>query len=76
MKIAYLDCLSGISGDMTVSALLDAGADLAAIQSAVNSMGLSGVTTTASQKTRKGFRGILFSVFSDVVFVMLVVLCL
>jgi hypothetical protein len=62
MKIAYLDCLSGISGDMTVSALLDAGADLAAIQSAVSSMGLSGVTTTVSQTTRKGFRGMLFSV--------------
>jgi|JI6StandDraft_1071083.scaffolds.fasta_scaffold41443_2 uncharacterized protein (TIGR00299 family) protein len=62
MRIAYFDCWSGISGDMTVSALLDAGAELSSIQSAVDSMGLAGVLATASQTTRKGFRGLLFSV--------------
>src|ERR1700687_6171240 len=28
MKLAYFDCFSGISGDMTLGALLDAGCDL------------------------------------------------
>ncbi|MBI4335304.1 MAG: DUF111 family protein, partial [Candidatus Omnitrophica bacterium] len=28
MKIAYFDCFSGISGDMTVGAFLDAGLKL------------------------------------------------
>ncbi len=32
MRIAYLDCFSGISGDMTLAALVDAGADREAIE--------------------------------------------
>ena len=39
MRIAYLDCASGISGDMTLGALVDAGADLAAIQAGIDSLG-------------------------------------
>ncbi|GEN88172.1 LarC family nickel insertion protein [Oceanobacillus sojae] len=32
MKILYLDCFSGISGDMTIGALLDAGGDFSHLQ--------------------------------------------
>ena len=58
MKIAYLDCLSGISGDMTLAALVDAGVDLAEIQAGIESLGLPGCRIAASEVKRKGFRAL------------------
>ena len=40
MKIAYFDCISGISGDMTLGALADVGVPLDQIQQAIDSLGL------------------------------------
>jgi pyridinium-3,5-bisthiocarboxylic acid mononucleotide nickel chelatase len=56
MRIAYLDCASGIAGDMMLAALIDAGAELAAIQAGVVSLGLPNVQILASETKRKGFR--------------------
>jgi uncharacterized protein (TIGR00299 family) protein len=56
MKIAYLDCASGISGDMMLGALVDAGVDLAAIQSGVDSLALPSCRLVASEVKKKGFR--------------------
>jgi uncharacterized protein (TIGR00299 family) protein len=56
VKIAYLDCASGISGDMTLGALVDAGVDLAAINDGVQSLGLPGVRITSSEVKKHGFR--------------------
>jgi uncharacterized protein (TIGR00299 family) protein len=39
MKICYLDAFSGISGDMTVGALIDAGADHGALVNILESLG-------------------------------------
>ena len=39
MKIAYLDTASGIAGDMTLAALVDAGADRAVIERQIRSPG-------------------------------------
>ncbi len=58
MKIAYLDCPSGISGDMNLAALVDAGVDLAAVQAGIDSLGLPGCKLVASEVKRKGFRAL------------------
>jgi pyridinium-3,5-bisthiocarboxylic acid mononucleotide nickel chelatase len=62
MRIAYFDCHSGISGDMTLGALLDAGASLDRIRDGIQSLGLVSVQIEAHPTTRKGFRGLLLSI--------------
>src|SRR5271165_4048697 len=52
MRIAHFDCFSGISGDMTLAALIDAGVDAAAILAGINSLGLP--IAVEVEKVRKG----------------------
>lgn len=40
MRVAYLDCIGGISGDMALGALLDAGVDEAALVAGLRSLSL------------------------------------
>jgi len=56
MKIAYLDCASGISGDMTLGALVDAGVDLAALNAGIQTLGMPNVRLVATTVKKKGFR--------------------
>ena len=58
VRIGYFDCFSGISGDMTLGALVDAGVDPRAIQSAVASLGLPCELTFETVR-RGGFRATL-----------------
>lgn len=52
MRVAHFDCFSGISGDMTLGALLDAGVDVAAIRQGIDSLGLP--VQLKVEKIRKG----------------------
>lgn len=62
MRIAYLDCSSGISGDMTVAALVEAGVDFAAIRAGIESLGLPQVRVETRQVIRCGFRATHLSI--------------
>jgi uncharacterized protein (TIGR00299 family) protein len=56
MKIAYFDCFSGISGDMTLGALVDAGCDLAEIENHLRRLPVSGWKISSEKVSRRGFR--------------------
>ncbi len=61
MKLCYFDAFSGISGDMTVGALLDAGADWTALEAALKSLQLDAEYRVEKTK-RKGIAASKFSV--------------
>jgi len=50
--IAYFDCFAGVSGDMVLGALVDAGADLRAIEAELRKLGLDGWTISAEKVMR------------------------
>ncbi|MBN2578097.1 MAG: nickel pincer cofactor biosynthesis protein LarC [Pirellulales bacterium] len=54
--LAYLDCSSGICGDMLLAALIDAGAPLERINDAIGSLGLPNCRVTVEEVRRGGFR--------------------
>ena len=61
MKTCYFDAFSGISGDMTVGALIDAGADGAALIDALDSLNL-GATYSFEKTKRRGIGATKFHV--------------
>ncbi len=54
---AYFDCPSGISGDMTLGALLDAGADRSLLDATVESLGLAGEVRVDVRREQRGHLG-------------------
>ena len=58
MKTLYLDCSNGISGDMTLAALLHAGADFDSFRAELGKLGLSGFAVMSKQVSRAGITGL------------------
>jgi len=65
MSVAYFDCFAGTAGDMTVGALLDAGASFEVLQSELAKLGLEGYRLSAERVKRSGLAGTKFSVEAD-----------
>ena len=61
----YLECTSGISGDMAVAALLDAGADQSVLEAALNSIPAEGFKTQISRVNKAGISCCDFNVILD-----------
>lgn len=55
---AYFDCFSGISGDMTLGALLDLGLEVKDLEQVLHRLGLKDISITASRVTRQHLSGI------------------
>lgn len=64
-KTLYLECYSGISGDMTVAALLDLGVDRAVLDRVLKSLKVSGFETKISRVVKSGIDACDFDVVLD-----------
>ncbi len=57
MRVLYFDCFSGISGDMTLGALLDIGVDKEQFKSELDKLNLSGYEITIQKTIKNGITG-------------------
>ncbi|ETW97396.1 MAG: hypothetical protein ETSY1_22830 [Candidatus Entotheonella factor] len=57
MKVAYFDCFSGVSGDMTLGALVDAGLELAVLREELSKLPVEHYRLEAELVKRSGLRG-------------------
>lgn len=62
MKTAYLDCFSGVSGDMFLGSLLDAGLPFSELESHLRTLPLGGYHLEMRRETRNHVTGIRFLV--------------
>ena len=64
-KTLYLECYSGISGDMTVAALLDLGADREVLKESLKSLPVGGFRTEIIRVKKSGLDACDFSVILE-----------
>lgn len=62
MRTAYFDCFSGISGDMTVGALIDAGLDFDELRARLATLNVPGYDLSVERVKKHGITGTKFHV--------------
>ncbi len=65
MKIAYLDCIAGASGDMLLGALVECGLPFAELKTAVGKLNLFGFHLEMSKVSKNGFGATKVDVHAD-----------
>src|SRR5215510_10581679 len=65
MPMLYFDCFSGISGDMTIGALLDLGLELGYLDAELRKLPLTGYRIEASRVVRANISAMKFDVKLD-----------
>lgn len=65
MKILYFDCFSGISGDMTLGALLDLGVDQELFKAELKKLNMDGYRLEISRSEKNGINGTFVTVHLD-----------
>jgi len=64
-RTLYLDCFSGISGDMFLGALIDLGAPLEGIRAELSALPVEGYRIEAERRAASGIMGTAFRVFLE-----------
>ncbi|MDP6631974.1 MAG: nickel pincer cofactor biosynthesis protein LarC [Dehalococcoidales bacterium] len=62
MKTIYFDCFSGVSGDMILGALIDAGLDIGELKAELAKLNVSGYKISAEKTARNSVAGTKFNV--------------
>ena len=65
MRIAYFDCFSGVSGDMILGALVDAGLEVGALEAELSQLPVRGFRFQAEKTTRRGISGTKLNVITE-----------
>ncbi len=65
MKVAYFDCFSGISGDMILGALVDAGVPFNKLKEGLSKLNLDGYSINAGNVLKKGVRATKINVIVE-----------